>query len=172
MNPDQLKHWIKSHLTTHPTYVHLEEHRWGPVAAYYRKLEPDSWQRDEFNMVICQMFLEAEDGGWDVEPFHFLCELVDALVMPQILLVLLAIVERRNLLLHPDGANLHMLALRTLQPFIMMAPEGFWLSQPEEVRSRWPGLIHIGVQASRGRQGIQVIKESWALDLEAAKTNR
>lgn len=168
-----LKDWIRSIVTTEPGPNRYDEPRWEPARKWFDEAQCLSKRVLEFDEAIASLLLEAEEHGWDVEAFHGLGEMIDVLGRLFVMPTLIGIANRRKLYGKPNGANLHMIVMRTIQALegkcAARVGDLFWASQPDDVRQRWPGLIYLGIQSCRGPITAEQIRMAWQADREAER---
>lgn len=169
----KLKDWLRSIVTTEPGPNRHDEPRWEPVREWFDEARFDDGPIEEFDAAVIDLLLEAEERGWDVEAFHTLCEMIDALGRLCAMRTLIGIANRRKLYKQPNGANLHMIALRTIQGLEARCEarvgDLFWSRQPDDVRRRWPGLIWLGIRSCHGPITPEAVRRAWQADREAEK---
>lgn len=177
MLPD-ITHWLRKIVSTDPGPSVWEEPRWEPARKAFLKAREasDYVTLEAFARAFYDLLFEAEESGFEVEAFHNLCELIEVVGLVQLHHPLHAIANRRKLHTQPNGPNLHMIALRTIQAIEqrIQSPSSdfFWTSQPDDVKRRWPGLIYLGIEASRGPITSTDIRKAFMMDLEAERSTK
>ena len=163
-----LKDWIRSTVSTETGPTRHDEPRWEPVRKWFDEARWDDGRIEEFDGAIIDLLMDAEERGWNVEAFHNLGEMIDALGRLGAMQTLVGIANRRKLYKHPNGANLHMIALRTIRGLEAKCEarvgDLFWSLQPEDVKRRWPGVIYLGIQSCRGPITIEHMKKAWMFE--------
>jgi hypothetical protein len=105
----------------------------------------DATFRERLVQVVRDFLMESTEGRWSPESFHQLCFLIEACPLPRLEPALEDLIQERRLLRLEDGAQLHMLTLRTLLGLGWKGSPAFWRSQQPIIGERWPSILFEGL---------------------------
>jgi hypothetical protein len=101
--------------------------------------------RNDFKRAVLDLVDEAAVEPWQPKPFNELSLLLETADLWEAVRPLEDAAQSRRLLQHGNGAQLHMLVLRTLLALGWTGTPEFWLAQKDLVGARWPGIIFAGL---------------------------